>query len=111
LIWYCTSESEPGSDMAGVNFACDDCDRLQNLTTNVCVEPPFISGFHNTVADVDWQKTTTTVGLVGCSIKYVYYLINNSVRYSYVYECCCNVLEMIMNNWNISYSQVGMLWL
>jgi hypothetical protein len=39
--------------MAGVNFACDDCDRLQNLTKNVCVEPPFISGFHNTVADVD----------------------------------------------------------
>jgi hypothetical protein len=43
--------------MAGVNFACDDCDSLQNLTKNVCVEPSFISGFHNTVADVDWQTT------------------------------------------------------
>jgi hypothetical protein len=38
--------------MAEVNVACDDCDGLQNLTKNVCVELPFISGFHNTVADV-----------------------------------------------------------
>ena len=110
MIWYCTSESEPGSVIAGVNLACDDCNRLQNLTKNVCVEPPFISGFHNTVADIVWQTTKTTVGLVGCSIKYVYYLINNSVHYSYVYECCCNALEMIMNNWIIAYSQVGILW-
>ena len=80
--------------MAGVNFACDDCDRLQNLTKNVCVEPPFISGFHNTVEDVVWQTTKTTVGLVGGSIKYVYNLINNSVHYSYVYEFCFDVLEM-----------------
>jgi hypothetical protein len=69
LIIYCTSASEPGSDMAGVNVACEDCDGLQNLTKNVCVEPPFISGFHNTVADVVWQTTKTTVGLVGCSIQ------------------------------------------
>jgi hypothetical protein len=71
--------------MAGVIVACDDCDRLQNLTKNVWVEPPFISGFHNTVADVEWQTTKTTVGLVGCSIKYAYYLINNSVNYFYIY--------------------------
>ena len=98
--------------MAGVNVACDDCDRLQNVTKNVCVEPLFICGFHNTVADVDWQTTKTTVGLIGCSIKYVYYLINNPVHYSYVYECCFNGLEKIRNNWNISYSQVGggILW-
>jgi hypothetical protein len=38
--------------MAGVNVACEDCDGLQILTKNVSVEPPFISGFHNTVAEV-----------------------------------------------------------
>ena len=64
--------------MARVNFACDDCDRRQNLTKNVWVESPIISGFHNTVADVVWQTTKST-GLVGCSIKYVHYLINNSM--------------------------------
>lgn len=84
MIIYCTSASEPGSDMAGVNVACDDCDGLQNLTKNVCVEPSFISGFHNTVADVVWQTTKTTVGLVGCSMKNIYWLIQKSVQYSYI---------------------------
>jgi hypothetical protein len=36
-LWYRTNNfeertSEPGSDMAGVNVVCEDCDGLQNLT-------------------------------------------------------------------------------